>query len=105
MTPFTIDSTVEDMEASWLGRRMFRIVDWVMAEPTSKMDHVQKMMMREMAADMPLRSLLTTGVPLAAVEGFVDMLNGHYLTGFIRAIRAFVAKGRHEIKSRRDSGS
>lgn len=91
VVPFTLDSTVEDMEASWLGRRMFRIVDWVMAEPAAKMDHIQRTMMKEMAADMPLRSLTTSGVPLAAVEGFVSMLNGRYLTGLIRVIKELVS--------------
>lgn len=87
VVPFTVDSTVEDMAASWFGRRMFRIIDWVVAEPASKMDHIQRTMMKEMAADMPLRSLTTSGVPLGAVEGFVGMLNGHYLTGFARVVR------------------
>lgn len=87
VVPFTVDSTVEDMAASWFGRRMFRIIDWVVAEPSSKMDHIQRTMMREMAADMPLRSLTTSGVPLGAVEGFVGMLNGHYLTGFAWVVR------------------
>ena len=87
VVPFTVDSTVEDMAASWFGRRMFRIIDWVVAEPASKMDHIQRTLMREMAADMPLRSLTTSGVPLGAVEGFVGMLNGRYLTGFARVVR------------------
>lgn len=69
---------------------MFRIIDWVMADPTSKMDHIQRTMMKEMAADMPLRSLTTSGVPLGAVEGFVNMLNGRYLSGFMRIIHALV---------------
>lgn len=38
VTPFTIDSTVSDMGACWLGRRLYRIIDWVMAEPASKMN-------------------------------------------------------------------
>ena len=87
VTPFTIDSTVSDMGACWLGRRLYRIIDWVMAEPASKMSRDQMAMMREMAADMPLRSLTTSGVPLESVKGFVSMLNGHYLTGFIHAVR------------------
>lgn len=87
VTPFTIDSTVSDMGACWLGRRLYRIIDWVMAEPASKMNRDQKAMMQEMAADMPLRSLTTSGVPLESVKGFVSMLNGHYLTGFIYAVR------------------
>lgn len=92
VTPFTIDSTVSDMGACWLGRRLYRIIDWVMAEPASKMNRDQKAMMREMAADMPLRSLTTSGVPLESVKGFVSMLNGHYLTGFIYAVRNLFRK-------------
>ena len=44
VTPFTIDSTVSDMGACWLGRRLYRIIDWVMAEPASKMNRDQKAM-------------------------------------------------------------
>ena len=90
--PFTIDSTVSDMGACWLGRRLYRIIDWVMAEPASKMNRDQRSMMQEMAADMPLRSLTTSGVPLESVKGFVSMLNGHYLTGFIYAVRNLFRK-------------
>lgn len=92
VTPFTIDSTVSDMGACWLGRRLYRIIDWVMAEPASKMNREQKAMMQEMAADMPLRSLTTSGVPLESVEGFVSMLNGHYLTGFVYAVKNLFRK-------------
>lgn len=92
VTPFTIDSTVSDMGACWLGRRLYRIIDWVMAEPVSKMNRDQKAMMQEMAADMPLRSLTTSGIPLESVKGFVSMLNGHYLTGFIYAVRNLFRK-------------
>lgn len=92
VTPFTIDSTVSDMGACWLARRLYRIIDWVMAEPASKMNRDQKAMMQEMAADMPLRSLTTSGIPLESVKGFVSMLNGHYLTGFIYAVRNLFRK-------------
>lgn len=92
VTPFTIDSTVSDMGACWLGRRLYRIIDWVMAEPASKMNRDQKAMMQEMAPDMPLRSLTTSGIPLESVKGFVSMLNGHYLTGFIYAVRNLFRK-------------
>lgn len=53
--------------------------------------------MREMASNMPLRALTTSGVPLSAIEGFISMLNGHYLTGLIRALRGLVhQRERHE---------
>lgn len=92
VTPFTIDSTVSDMGTCWLGSRLYRIIDWVMAEPAGKMNRDQKAMMQEMAADMPLRSLTTSGIPLESVKGFVSMLNGHYLTGFIYAVRNLFRK-------------
>ena len=92
VTPFTIDSTVSDMGACWLGCRLYRIIDWAMAKPASKMNRDQKAMMQEMAADMPLRSLTTSGVPLESVKGFVSMLNGRYLTGFIYAVRNLFRK-------------
>lgn len=94
VTPFTIDSTVSDMGACWLGRRLYRIIDWVMAEPASKMNRDQRAMMQEMAADMPLRSLTTSGVPLESVKGFVSMLNGHYLMGVRHVIKGLVNFGR-----------
>lgn len=92
VTPFTIDSTVSDLGACWLGRRLYRIIDWVMSEPASKMNRDQKAMMQEMAADMPLRPLTTSGVPMESVKGFVLMLNGHYLTGFIHVVRNLFRK-------------
>lgn len=92
VAPFTIDSTVSDLGACWLGRRLYRIIDWVMSEPASKMNRDQKAMMQEMAADMPLRSLTTSGVPMESVKGFVSMLNGHYLTGFIHVVRNLFRK-------------
>ena len=57
------------MGTCWLGRRLYRIIDWVMAEPAGKMNRDQKAMMQEMAADMPLRSLTTSGIPLESVKG------------------------------------
>lgn len=94
VTPFTIDSTVSDMGVCWLGRRLYRIIDWIMAEPASKMNRDQRAMMQEMAADMPLRSLTTSAVPLESVKGFVSMLNGHYLTGVRHVIKGLVNFGR-----------
>lgn len=94
VTPFTIDSTVSNMGVCWLGRRLYRIIDWIMAEPASKMNRDQRAMMQEMAADMPLRSLTTSAVPLESVKGFVSMLNGHYLTGVRHVIKGLVNFGR-----------
>lgn len=88
VTPFIIDSTVSDMGASWLGRRLFRLIDYVMAGPVSRMDRDQRAMMREMAAEMPLRSLTTSGIPLGAAQGLAAMLNGRYVHGLAQIVRA-----------------
>ena len=45
-----------------------------------------KAMMDEMAADMPLRSFTSAGVPFGVVEGLVDVLNGHWAKGLARVL-------------------
>ena len=40
-----------------------------------------------MAADMPLRSFTSGGVPLEAVEGLVDVLNGRRIAGMAKIVR------------------
>ena len=57
-------------------------------------------MMREMARDMPLRSMITSGVPAAAVDGFVEMLNGRRLRGLVSMMKG-LAQMRH-LRDARD---
>lgn len=79
--PYTRDSAAVDLKATFLGRRVLGLVRLVLDEPARKLDRDQREMMREMAQDMPLRSMITSGVPAEMVDGFVDLLNGHRLRG------------------------
>ena len=96
--PYTKDSPVTDLAATFLGRRVLGLVRLVLDEPARKLDRDQREMMREMARDMPLRSMITSGVPAAAVDGFVEMLNGRRLRGF-----ASMMKGLAQMLHLRDA--
>lgn len=84
--PFTPDSPVSDLGTTFLGRQAFRIVDFLMAGQSKHMSDDMKAMMDEMAADMPLRSFTSAGVPFGVVEGLVDVLNGHWAKGVARVL-------------------
>ena len=85
--PFTPDSPVSDLGATFLGRQAFRIVDFLMARQAKRMSDDMKAMMDEIAADMPLRSFTSAGIPFGVVEGLVDVLNGHWVSGIARVVR------------------
>lgn len=85
--PFTPDSPISDLGSTFLGRQAFRIVDFLMAKTAERMSDDMKAMMDEIAADMPLRSFTSGGVPFGVVEGLVDILNGHGAKGIAKAVR------------------
>ncbi len=87
LRPFTIDSPVSDMSSTFIGRQAFRVVDMLMAKTVARMSPETRAMMSEMAADMPLRSFTSGGVPLEAVEGLVDVLNGRRIAGVAKIVR------------------
>lgn len=87
LRPFTIDSPVSDMSATFIGRQAFRIVDLLMAKTVELMSDDMKTLMSEMAADMPLRSFTSGGVPIEVVEGLVDVLNGRRIAGMAKIAR------------------
>ena len=87
LRPFTIDSPVSDMSATFIGRQAFRIVDLLMAKTVELMSNDMKTLMSEMAADMPLRSFTSGGVPIEVVEGLVDVLNGRRIAGMAKIAR------------------
>ena len=98
--PFTIDSTVADMNASPFGRLVLRLIDRVMRKPMAGVEGQTREMISEIVADMPLRSLTSSGVSMRTVEGLVFMLNGCYLRG-LRRIVAFWLKARRELAAQR----
>lgn len=85
--PFTPDSPISDLGSTFLGRQAFRIVDFLMAKTAERMSDDMKAMMDEIAADMPLRSFTSGGVPFGVVEGLVDILNGHGAKGIAKVVR------------------
>lgn len=86
MAHYTVNSTLRDMTSTWLGRRVIGLLSWLLAGQAELMSKDQKAMMIEMAAEMPLRSLTSSGVPMKAIEAFVHMLNGRYVTGLIGTV-------------------
>lgn len=85
--PFTPDSPVSDLATTLLGRQAFRVIDFLMAGKTKRMNDDMKAMMNEVAADMPLRSFTSVGIPFSVVEGLVDVLNGHWAKGVAHVLK------------------
>ncbi|MFA7674042.1 MAG: glycoside hydrolase family 3 C-terminal domain-containing protein [Clostridia bacterium] len=84
--PYTINSTINDIQTSFTGR----LLTWLMMKKVRHMTDVAKndenleLMIREMLYDMPLRSLcLMTGgmFTMIQVEGLVTMMNGRFFKG------------------------
>lgn len=86
MARYTVNSTLRDMTSTWLGRRVIGLLAWLLAGQAELMSKEQKAMMIEMAVEMPLRSLTSSGVPMKAIKAFVNMLNGRYVTGLIGTV-------------------
>ena len=58
-----------------------------------------KAMMNEIAADMPLRSFTSAGIPFDVVEGLVAILNGHYAAGIAKVVRRVFKFGRRGLSA------
>lgn len=90
VAPFTIDSSASEMASTRFGRFVFHVVAHVLKDPVGKMDRDTRVMMNEIVADTPLRSLLLSGFSMRTVEGLVDMLNGRYVRGAKRMLGTLV---------------
>lgn len=91
------------MNASPFGRFALRLIDRVMRVPMDEVDGQTRDMISEIVADMPLRSLTSSGVSMRTVEGLVFMLNGRYLHGLARMV-SFWLKARRQLRRRRGEG-
>ena len=85
LRPFTANSTLGEVQASFVGRMFYKVIKKNMAKQFSGggADDITKMI-DAMLEDMPLRQLamLSGGAMTPAVmAGLVDMMNGHYLSG------------------------
>ena len=80
--PFHLNSTLSELETTWLGRLVVKRFKVRFAELMGGNDAATHKMIDQMADDMTLRSMvLFSGgrIPFSVAEAFVAVLNGHYL--------------------------
>ena len=83
-SPFTINSTITDIQENWVGRIINREF-LKQVELIGDKDPFLKLMAEKIFPDMPLRFLTMVGsggLSIIQVEGLVDLLNGKYWSGF-----------------------
>ncbi len=91
--PYTINSTIRDIQTSLIGRILVRLLGRIakkMTKDLSKDSESMKKMIEGMIYDMPLRSLCTmTGGMFSKekVEYIVIMLNGNVIRGLIGVLK------------------
>ena len=80
--PFHLNSTLSELETTWLGRLVAKRFKVRFAERMGGNDAATQKMIEQMADNMTLRSLvLFSGgrIPFSVAEAFVAVLNGHCL--------------------------
>ena len=91
--PYTINSTVRDIQTSFLGRLLVRLLEGYAKKTTkdlSRDSESMKQLIEGMIYDMPLRSLCTmTGGVFSRekVDSIVALLNGNILRGLIGVLK------------------
>lgn len=78
--PFTPDSSLTDIQTSFLGRLLSKAMQGATAKMAGSDPEMRKMVM-EMLGDMPLRSLLMSSVKARQLHGLITMLNGKFFKG------------------------
>lgn len=81
MQPFTVDTVVRDIDRTFAGRQILRLVDSVCAKIFDEGSDL-KTIMDSMLDDTPLRTVAMGGVSCDTLLGVIDVLNGHYRKGF-----------------------
>ncbi len=79
--PFTVDTVVRDIDRTFAGRQILRVVDSVCAKIFDEGSDL-KTIMDSMLDDTPLRTVAMGGVSYATLMGAIDVLNGNYRKGF-----------------------
>ncbi|MDR3336163.1 MAG: glycoside hydrolase family 3 C-terminal domain-containing protein [Treponema sp.] len=85
--PYTIDSTIQEINGVFLGRLIGRVVDKNIAG-FAQGDKSLELLTRKMMQDIPLKQLAFSGVPMRMIEGIVHLLNGHP----VKALGKFLRK-------------
>lgn len=87
--PYNKNNTISDARDTLIGRLLARIVR-SMAKRGSNGSGENKAMMEALFLEMPFQSLIASSggkLKEKTVQGLLDMMNGHYLKGFIKMIR------------------
>lgn len=79
--PFTVDTVVRDIDRTFAGRQILRLVDSVCVKIFDEGSDL-KTIMDSMLDDTPLRTVAMGGVSYDTLLGAIDVLNGHYRKGF-----------------------
>jgi beta-glucosidase len=81
---FTVDDTVSDIEDTFIGKVMTRVMEKQFDKMTPNIDPDDLLMMQTAMWQTPLRSIpMFAGdkVRMHHIEGIVELANGHYLKG------------------------
>lgn len=87
--PFTINSTMTDIQEKWIGRMLFQLIK----KQTATMfgdDAEMRRMADGVMADAPLRILMVSGkgqVTPDMLDGLADLLNGHLFRGMMKVLK------------------
>lgn len=91
---FTIDSSLEDISSTLIGKLMKFLMKGMLVKatktPKDQQDSIEFKIMVEMAMGMPLRNtmLMSQGqFPPHLAYGVIDLANGHWITGFKKITR------------------
>ncbi|MCU0486752.1 MAG: hypothetical protein MUC85_11665 [Anaerolineales bacterium] len=88
---YSLNTPLKEMSGSFVGRQMFKMmVGQIDKMVKGQEDTPTGLLLRAMAQEMPLRSMLMFGGPLnrPKVEALLLMINGHFLKGLLAFIRA-----------------
>ncbi len=98
MTPkghYTLNTPIEDMQASFIGRRLFRMVKKQTDQmAVGKEDTPAALLLEATSHEMPLRSMLMGDTPLTReiLEALLLMMNGQFFKGLMALVRAMLTK-------------
>lgn len=86
-TPHTINSTIEDVQDSFVGRLLLRIAKGQLKKMATQSPDME-MIARRTLPEMPLRFITMEGkMSIAQIEGLVDMINGRLFAGLRKLIK------------------
>jgi len=93
---YTLNTPIDDMSDSWIGRRLFKVLEKQMSKMVvGQEDTPTALMMMTVLHEMPLRSMLMTEdgpFTREILEALLEMINGHTFKGLGALLKAISAK-------------